>query len=137
MGGDARIVLIDRCLLCLGAVDREAHGRSYLASPDVEAAALNRAIHAPAAWRTERRGSSHSLNALTAAAGLKMLEDAAAGIIAASTWCQINLDDRGRITTEYPLPRRPAPGQCACHLRGSGDAGLREFLAVLNRRAAV
>jgi molybdopterin/thiamine biosynthesis adenylyltransferase len=125
MGGDVRLVLPGRCLLCLGGLSDETGARRVIASADEESR-----FHAGRDWRAERAGSLASLNQAAVAVALRAWEDLVAGRVRESLWAHLEFGERGRLSVSYP-GEGGARRDCACPLSGLGASGmprLRDFL---------
>lgn len=131
MGGDIRLALPDRCLLCLGGVGDEAEGLRLLGSLETE-----RSFLASRDWRAERPGSLRSLNEICAGVAQRNLEDLAGGRLTGSLWTRLEFAANGRMTILHPDPQRSAGLPCFCDLAGWGDAALPRVIGLLARRAA-
>jgi len=132
MGADVRLVLPGRCLLCMGGLRDEDAARRVLASPQAE-----RTFYAGRDWQAERAGSLHSLNQLSAAIALRLLEDLVAERIRDSVWAHLEFDAHGRLSVSYPSPA-PADGSQPCPMcrwSASGDDGLAHIASVLLRNS--
>ena len=83
-------------------------------------------------WFEERVGSCRSLNAVAAAAGVRMFESLVEGRLGGSTWLQLHYDAAGVLTTTYP---DADAGQKECNLcgrfTGRGDEGLSHAVEIL------
>jgi molybdopterin/thiamine biosynthesis adenylyltransferase len=130
MGGDVRLVLPGRCLVCFGGIADLAEVAREMVHPlDVENAA------GPDAWRLERAGSLRSLNHVAVGLALRLHEDFVDLRVRSSTWLHFEIDANGVPTIEH---RRPAaiPDCPLCRLAGAGDGGLGDAVTVLDRTAA-
>lgn len=110
MGADIRLVLPDRCLLCVGGI------------PGLESATTDTRIP----WNSRRAGSLRSLNQIATGFALRMLEDFIAGRLQDHSWLQLDFGSSGAPRLWQP----PTVVSIECPLcSGSvkGDMGLRQY----------
>ncbi len=110
MGADIRLVLPDRCLLCVGGI------------PGLETA--HREDTLP--WNARRAGSLRSLNQIATGFALRMLEDFVGGRLRDHSWLQLDYGSSG-VPRLLPATTPPSSACPVCDLSTVGDFALSQY----------
>ena len=133
MGGDVRLILPGRCLLCLGGVVDEKSGGQTIRSFRRELEFYRE--RGQMGFDAERGGSLFSLNATVVGLAFRLLEDLAARRILGPVWKQIDFLPDGLTEIREPaIGGARDPRWCACHHSGWGDSAISAFTRLMERR---
>ena len=129
LGGDVRLTLPGRCLVCLGGIGdlvaaRRALFRDRAARQSPEEGAED--------WRRQRAGSLRSLNSVLSGLAIRLLEDFIGGHVEDSVHLRLDWSPSG-IPGLAPVAHQSQENCPICRYTGMGDSALELFRRSLAR----